>query len=83
MVENIIDSELGYIFTNDADYLTSKASLVPVQNLLYIIFSKVKNQLLMENLLLMQKKQMQKRHHNRNSHKRMKRLRFQWTQRNF
>lgn len=30
VVENIIDSELGYIFTNDADYLTSKASLVAV-----------------------------------------------------
>ena len=30
VVENIIDAELGYIFTNDADYLTSKASLVPV-----------------------------------------------------
>jgi hypothetical protein len=31
VVENIIDAELGYIFTNDADYLTSKASLVPAQ----------------------------------------------------
>jgi len=30
-VENIIDAELGYIFTNDSEYLTSKASLVPKQ----------------------------------------------------
>ena len=30
-MENIIDAELGYIFTNDSEYLTSKASLVPKQ----------------------------------------------------
>jgi vacuolar protein sorting-associated protein 1 len=29
VVENIIDSELGYIFTNDPEYLTSNVSLVP------------------------------------------------------
>lgn len=30
IVESIIDSELGYIFTNDPDYLTANANLMPV-----------------------------------------------------
>ena len=31
IVENIVDAELGYIFTNDPDYLTSRSSVVPLQ----------------------------------------------------
>jgi hypothetical protein len=30
-VENAVDAELGYIFTNDAEYLTSRASVVPIE----------------------------------------------------
>jgi hypothetical protein len=30
IVENIVDAELGYIFTNDPDYLTSRSSVVPL-----------------------------------------------------
>jgi hypothetical protein len=30
VVVNIIDSELGYLFTNDLDYLSSRTSIIPV-----------------------------------------------------
>ncbi|CAK63208.1 unnamed protein product (macronuclear) [Paramecium tetraurelia] len=32
VVENLIDAELGYIFTNDQDYLTMNASIIPQED---------------------------------------------------
>lgn len=32
VVENLIDSEMGYIFTNDQDYLTMNASIIPQED---------------------------------------------------
>ncbi|KAM3137004.1 hypothetical protein pb186bvf_010917 [Paramecium bursaria] len=32
VVENLIDAELGYIFTNDQDYLTLNASIIPQED---------------------------------------------------
>jgi hypothetical protein len=29
-VENIIDAELGYLFTNDYDYLLQRTNIIPV-----------------------------------------------------
>ena len=29
VVENIIDSELGYLFTNDLDYLMNRTNIIP------------------------------------------------------
>lgn len=29
MVENIIDAEIGYLFTNDYFYLTERTSIIP------------------------------------------------------
>lgn len=31
MVSNIIEAELGYLFTNDYEYLMNRTNLVPVQ----------------------------------------------------
>lgn len=31
VVENHIDAELGYLFTNDLDYLTNRTNILPVQ----------------------------------------------------
>ena len=30
VVENIIDAELGYLFTNDNEYLLSRTNIIPV-----------------------------------------------------
>lgn len=32
IVENIIDAEQGYLFTNDMDYITNRTNVVPVIN---------------------------------------------------
>ena len=36
VVENIIDAELGYLFTNDNEYLLSRTNIIPV---IYDLFS--------------------------------------------
>eukprot|EP00828_Plagiopyla_frontata_P003387 TRINITY_DN1098_c0_g1_i7.p3 TRINITY_DN1098_c0_g1~~TRINITY_DN1098_c0_g1_i7.p3 ORF type:complete len:156 (+),score=34.88 TRINITY_DN1098_c0_g1_i7:179-646(+) len=33
VVENIIDAELGYLFTNDYNYITQRTSIIPQQQL--------------------------------------------------
>ena len=30
IVENIVDAESGYLFTNDMDYITNRTNVVPV-----------------------------------------------------
>ena len=59
VVENLIDAELGYIFTNDQDYLTMNASIIPVFFIFLYRFSKrikkiKKMQLLLQQVIMLE-----------------------------
>ena len=34
LIENVIESERTYIFTNDIEYMTQRTSLIPVSNII-------------------------------------------------